>query len=367
MLYCRLKGGRLMAMNKSNINVREANAFFAAANSGDGFLSFFDEIFFGDGIGRRYIVKGGPGTGKSSFMRRIARYAEEKEKSVEYYYCSSDTESLDGIIVDGNIAIFDGTSPHSYDAVLPGACDEFLNLGEFWDAEKLRASAEPITVLSRSKKEAYSRAYGYLGAAKALSRTLDGLLPLYTDRAKLERAVQRLCKGIRGEGRGMTLVKQVSAFGTKGRAELTSLRNRADKIFYVDEYYGTAGIFFRTLIAVAEANGCMTYVSFDTVDTSKPREVYFPQTGECFTSLAVGGDGERHVNMKRFTDATALAEVRGEYRAGRQAYESLCELALRELSRAGELHARLEKYYVDSMDFDALRGFTSAFAEKLFT
>lgn len=354
-------------MNKSNINVREANAFFAAANSGDGFQSFFDGIFFGDGIGRRYVVKGGPGTGKSSFMRRIALYAEEKGKGVEYYYCSSDTESLDGIIIDGSIAIFDGTSPHSYDTVLPGVCDEILNLGEFWDAQKLRAAAKAITALSKSKKEAYSRAYGYLGAAKALSRTLDGLSWSYTNRDKLERAVQRLCKGIHGEGRGMTLVKQVSAFGTGGRAELPSLRNRADKIFYVGEYYGTAGIFLRTLIDVAEANGCMMHVSFDTVDILKPREVYFPQTGECFTSLAVGSDGERIINMKRFTDAETLATVRGEYRTGRQAYDSLCELALRELSRAGEIHARLEKYYVNSMDFEALRGFTTAFAEKLFT
>ena len=75
-------------------------SFFAAANTGDGFKSFFEKTFFSPTIERRYIIKGGPGTGKSSFLKRIALHAEDKGNDVEYYYCSSDTRSLDGIVLN---------------------------------------------------------------------------------------------------------------------------------------------------------------------------------------------------------------------------------------------------------------------------
>ena len=54
-----------------------AGPFFAAANSVKGFVSFYGEIFAAPSIERRYIIKGGPGTGKSSFMKKVARAAKD--------------------------------------------------------------------------------------------------------------------------------------------------------------------------------------------------------------------------------------------------------------------------------------------------
>ena len=52
--------------------------YFLAANSCEGFYSVFDKAYLPDGEWRAYIIKGGPGTGKSSFMKRFASYAEKK-------------------------------------------------------------------------------------------------------------------------------------------------------------------------------------------------------------------------------------------------------------------------------------------------
>ena len=133
--------------------------YFAAANTGKGFESFFEEIFFSPKIERRYIIKGGPGTGKSSFMRRIGLAASMRGHVVEYYYCSSDTHSLDGAVIDGHIAVFDGTAPHSYETVSPGVRDEIINLGDFWDGEMLSGYADKTDRLAAKKKRAYSNAY----------------------------------------------------------------------------------------------------------------------------------------------------------------------------------------------------------------
>ena len=57
-------------MKKNNIK------YFLAANSCEGFYSEFDNSYLPDGEWRAYIIKGGPGTGKSSFMKRFADAAE---------------------------------------------------------------------------------------------------------------------------------------------------------------------------------------------------------------------------------------------------------------------------------------------------
>ena len=46
--------------------------FFLGANSPDGFVSFFDHLINLDTAKEVIIIKGGPGVGKSSFMRRAA-------------------------------------------------------------------------------------------------------------------------------------------------------------------------------------------------------------------------------------------------------------------------------------------------------
>ena len=71
--------------------------YFAALNGGKGFVSFFDDIF--SPLDRVYIIKGGPGTGKSKLMRDIAAEAVNKAYTVEYFCCSADPDSLDGIII----------------------------------------------------------------------------------------------------------------------------------------------------------------------------------------------------------------------------------------------------------------------------
>ena len=107
--------------------------YFAAQNSGEGFLNYFPQIFFG--YERIYILKGGPGTGKSYFLSAIADMAAARGMACICYLCSSDPDSLDGVCLpELGIAVLDGTSPHNVEPALVGAREEIVNLGQFWDA-----------------------------------------------------------------------------------------------------------------------------------------------------------------------------------------------------------------------------------------
>lgn len=70
--------------------------YFLGGNTVRGFVSFYSGFCRGpeDFL---WVIKGGPGCGKSSFMKTIGRAAEEKGLDVEYVLCSGDPESVDGV------------------------------------------------------------------------------------------------------------------------------------------------------------------------------------------------------------------------------------------------------------------------------
>ena len=92
----------------------EAIRSFLGANTGMGFYSLYDSLTDparGEG---RWIIKAGPGGGKSSFLKRVGSAMEASGEEVEYIYCSGYPDSLDGIRLGGRgLALVDGTAPHA--------------------------------------------------------------------------------------------------------------------------------------------------------------------------------------------------------------------------------------------------------------
>jgi len=90
-------------------NVKEV---FPGGNTYKGFYSFYDYIIQNDEANRIFCIKGGPGVGKSSFMKAIAREFVELGYDVELHHCSSDNDSLDGVVIkQARVALLDGTAP----------------------------------------------------------------------------------------------------------------------------------------------------------------------------------------------------------------------------------------------------------------
>jgi hypothetical protein len=154
--------------------------YFAASNSCRGFRNYYGEIFTDSRISKLYIIKGGPGTGKSHFMKAVARRARIVGYRVTEYACSSDPASLDGIILEREgsptLGFLDGTAPHVREPVLPGVQEEILNLGEFWDRKELETGGARIRALAAGKSEAYNRAYAYLAACGGVEQAADSLM-----------------------------------------------------------------------------------------------------------------------------------------------------------------------------------------------
>ena len=86
--------------------------YFLGANSPTGFYSLYDHLLSPEEARAIYILKGGPGCGKSTLMRKIGAWAEEAGLETEYILCSGDPDSLDAVILPAvGTAIVDGTAP----------------------------------------------------------------------------------------------------------------------------------------------------------------------------------------------------------------------------------------------------------------
>lgn len=148
---------------------KKALDFFLAANTPQGFVSRFDQLGNHREGWRSIIIKGVPGCGKSSLMKKIAEDFLEAGEDVERIHCSSDPDSLDGVMIERlKISIADGTAPHVLEPKYPGAYEQILNLFDALDMETLFHNREEIISLFDQNKILYERAYRFLSAAGSL-------------------------------------------------------------------------------------------------------------------------------------------------------------------------------------------------------
>ncbi|RLL46672.1 hypothetical protein D8M04_05560 [Oceanobacillus piezotolerans] len=62
-----------------------------------------------------FYIKGRAGTGKSTFMKKVANACQQNAFDVEVYHCSFDPNSLDMVLVrELDFCLFDSTDPHEF-------------------------------------------------------------------------------------------------------------------------------------------------------------------------------------------------------------------------------------------------------------
>lgn len=148
--------------------------YFPGNNTPLGFFSYYKYILSQREANKIICIKGGPGTGKSTFMKKIAKHFAEKGEEIDYLHCSADENSLDGVILKNKkIGLIDGTSPHIIDPITPGAVDKIINLGEYWNEDGISINKDEIIDLNEKTSKWYRIAYNYLNAAKSVYRSLE--------------------------------------------------------------------------------------------------------------------------------------------------------------------------------------------------
>lgn len=322
--------------------------FFAGGNTAEGFFSCFGHILPEAEQKRVFYIKGGPGVGKSSMMKRVAATLQEAGQEVEYYHCSSDPESLDGICAPSlGVMMVDGTAPHVQDPVLPGARDSLLSLGDFLDEKALRPKLPEIRRLDKEIGGRFSRCYQYLAAAAKVRQA-------GSRGQERPEGISLLCDELtethlplRG-GRGGLRTLFAAAFTHKGQLGLLSTLPGETTVALECPFGQQADGLLRALGERARARGLNVVALLDPLEPRLWAHLAIPAHGLLF-STQEGLTAGHAVEAARWMDLKEVPEK--EHSFDRNAYELLVQRATEQLKAAKTLHDELESHYVAQMDF----------------
>lgn len=337
-------------------------SYFLGANSAEGFFSLYSG-FANAKNDRLHIIKGGPGTGKSGFMRKIGAAAEQQGLDVEYVLCSGDPDSLDGVYIPAlKQGWVDGTAPHVGEPRCFGVDSDYVNLGQFCRLPLSQEDAREVVLLNNEYKQLYNRAYAFLRAAAAVRQ---GYQPKIADHALKSAAETRVCGILRRHSPKMAGPGHVSkrffhALSCKGELKLNGEINKLCKLIYqLDDGMGLAVPALEAAAREALSRGLDLIVCPSPLCPDEPEGILIPDA-----SLALlRGDwdlpGARHIRLDALVPAQRQKELRSQIRTGRRLEKECMASALAKLSQAKALHDALEGVYRNYMDFDALTAFTS--------
>ena len=336
------------------------------ANSARGFVSFFNEMY-NENFKKVIIIKGGPGTGKSSLMKKIA---DTSGGIIERIYCSADPDSLDAVIWgDGKYCILDGTAPHVTDPKFPGVIDHIFDTGRFWDTYKLAANKEKIVEISRRKTKLFSQAYKFVNTAGiALHENCD----IATKSIKQDKLNAYMEKLIDDEipqtgGNGREKRRFLCAVTPKGiRCFYDTVGYLCDRIIVFEDEYSITHSIMKKICETAPERGHDIYSCHCGIQPEHIDHVIIPSLRTAFVSSnelhKYEGSAFRTVNTKNFIDTSELKANRAKFAFNKRSIREMLDEAVFKLSEAKELHGLLEEIYSDAMDFDAMNaafeGFT---------
>ena len=336
--------------------------FFLGAHTPKGFVSEFSQLYNPFDSWSMYILKGGPGTGKSGIMKRVATKAEELGLYHENIICSSDPDSFDAVIIpEIKFAIADGTSPHTIEPKFPGAVEEIVNLGDCWNGEMLRTRADKIREATLTCSELHRRSVRFLNAAASLQNDTVRLLQNSADKAKIENYAARFAAREFGSPKGRIGTEKrryLSAPTPKGIFTcFETVEALAERIVVIDDPYCAVS---PMLLEIFRSRAIS--LGFDVITCLNPFSgeneivhLIIPEKSlAIFTSTPWHQSAftpYRRINVKRFLQTDEIARYRGRISFNSKASAELLGEAVTILATTKKAHDLLESYYVPAMNF----------------
>lgn len=143
-------------------------------------------------VHKRYFIRGGPGTGKSFFMKKILNACLKYGYNVEQYMCSYDPNSTDMIIIRGlNICMLDSSGPHEFSAL--SSRDQVIDLYETSRTLDVNKKfKQEINQLRRKQTDARTKGSKLLRKAGHLLQTIEDITSSYDNQLKIDEKFEKI-------------------------------------------------------------------------------------------------------------------------------------------------------------------------------
>ncbi len=340
-------------------------SFFLGANSPQGFYSLFDELEQSDQPWHSFLIKGGPGCGKSSFLKRVAAAFGGTCPQMELFPCSSDPDSLDAVILpERHLSLMDATAPHAKEASIPAVRHSILSFGDHLDGAKLQKNRREIESLHNATPEYIRLSTAYLTAAQTFLRNSFQLAACAVDEEKVEGYARRFAaKNFRQTTKEAVekrrFLSTVCSEGIVVLEESPALLCR--KLYLIDDDCGAVAHLLLTALKkhALEAGHTVISCTCPMDPDEKLEHLLIPSagigflTGNHFHPMENCGT-VRKIHARRFQNQELMNSKKPRFLYNRKAAQTLLEQAIVLLKERRQLHDELEHYYISAMDFGAL-------------
>lgn len=344
--------------------IKHKTAYFAAANGYGGFRSYFDKIFNPSRHTRIFVLKGGPGTGKSTLMKKLLSEFDSGEYECEAVFCSSDPSSLDGAIIrngERTVSVIDGTAPHETDARIPGAVDEIVNLGIGWDEERLVSERETIERINRKKSSHYKNAYEYLSLAGRVNEKSNAIIEK-AYKGRDTKQINDILFDIPFRDEDLLQKTELLSSFSKDGYKTLDTSERFKKGISVRGVFGSEFIFMKKLLSEIKRRNA-DHIRFPSPYSDSDTEaIYLYSSDTLITTVAAYHD---FIDTAAFVSEEAVLENKEKLNYYAKLRSELCDRAKLELSLASKEHFELEKIYSPSMDYTVIDALTNHLTEKI--
>lgn len=354
----------------------EISEYFLGANTPNGFFSIFDNLYQKDSKWFCYILKGGPGTGKSTLMKKISENFIKKGENQEIIRCSSDPNSLDAVILKkSKICIVDGTSPHILDSIYPGVCDEIINLGDFWNKKILEKFKDEIIKLYKENKNLHAKSKKYLSAFESAFRFTCKIIKENIDYEKLDLFCLKMVKEI--------LKKTSTNFKKEKIRFLTSItpdgyimlektiNNNCKNSIIINDDYGIVGDYILKYIRkyALDLNfnivSCLSPLNTENLEALIIKDIKTAiivknrfLSNEFIKKISINTE---KINTNRFLFVENISKQKNILNFNNKACKEFLNTSIYNLSLAKAIHDDIEKIYIKSMNYNKVNKIVQRF------
>ncbi|NLX01230.1 MAG: hypothetical protein GXY40_01690 [Syntrophomonadaceae bacterium] len=353
---------------------------YPGGNTCYGFYSFYDYMVSPE-VERKIILKGGPGVGKSSFMKKMAQDFLSQGYDIEYHWCSSDNESLDGIVIGKQqVCILDGTAPHMVDPRYPGAVDEIINLGNYWQQELLHQNRSEIIALTSKVSICFQRAYMRLRESQMAVAEWES----YYQEARNDEAVNRNIMALTGDFlSGLVSDRQRIRHMFPGAITPGGLVSKIDSLiegnYSLFAIQGNPGSGIKELFSYVEQTLKLTGVGAEIYHNPFDPEhidiIILPQSKSVlidistnlfdYSALLPGIKYRRFLDFDQLVNKSVIDTYEQNIVSAQKRLASGIADAVNFIRQAKAYHDQLESFYIPAMDFDVMETMRQNLSKQL--
>jgi hypothetical protein len=277
------------------------------------------------------------------------------------------------VIKQAKVALLDGTAPHVVDPKNPGAVDEILNFGDFWNVEGFTVERDTILNFNKEVKFLFNSSYHYLNSAKEMQDDIEIAVEETVDKTKFS----KLLLGLKAE---LTYNLQAVDKAGKERHLFDSAITPDGLMDYIDtlikdsykcyffEGLHTKGI-SEILNVIAKEyllNGYNVEIYHQPLNPERIETVLVEELGLAFTDNSkMKNKAYRIVDLDKVLIPEKLEGKMDTINKDKEMKSMLLEEAYKRVYMAKKNHDDMEKSYVPQMNFAAVTEFKKQIIERI--